>query len=59
MIGVLLVDDDPLTLELHEAYVARIDGFETVGSCTGARAALNALTAADNTVISLSRYIRP
>ncbi|GAA4479327.1 response regulator [Microbacterium panaciterrae] len=45
MIGVLLVDDDPLTLELHEAYVARLDGFETVGTCTGARAALTALTA--------------
>ena len=47
MIRVLLVDDEPLTLELHEAYIQRIDGFETVGSCTGARAALTALTTAD------------
>ncbi|MGN8026820.1 response regulator [Microbacterium sp. 22242] len=44
MIGVLLVDDDPLTLEVHAAYLKRIEGFETVGTCTGARAALNALT---------------
>ncbi|MDQ4215568.1 response regulator [Microbacterium sp. ASV81] len=50
MIGVLIVEDDPLTLELHEAYVERIDGFETVGSCTGARAALNALTAAGSAI---------
>ena len=45
MIGVLLVDDDPLTLELHAAYLARLDGFEVVGECTGVRAALSALTA--------------
>lgn len=45
MIGVLLVDDDPLTLELHAAYIARLEGFEVVGECTGVRAALNALTA--------------
>ncbi|MBS1672853.1 MAG: response regulator [Actinobacteria bacterium] len=44
MIGVLLVDDDPLTLELHAAYVARLDGFEVVGECTGVRAALSALS---------------
>ncbi|MDY0909220.1 response regulator [Microbacterium sp. CFBP9034] len=43
MIGVLLVDDDALTLELHRTYVGRLDGFEVVGECTGARAAIAAV----------------
>ncbi|MFJ6678885.1 response regulator [Microbacterium sp. NPDC091382] len=43
MIGVLIVDDDALTLELHRRYVERLDGFEVVAECTGARAAVAAL----------------
>ncbi|MCK6081835.1 response regulator [Microbacterium sp. EYE_5] len=43
MIGVLLVDDDALTLELHRHYVERLDGFRVVGECTGARAAVTAI----------------
>ena len=43
MIGVLLVDDDPLTLELHRSYLARLEGFEVVAECTSARAAVRAL----------------
>lgn len=43
MIGVLLVDDDALTLELHREYVARLDGFRVVAECTGARAAIDAV----------------
>lgn len=43
MIGVLVVDDDALTLELHRHYVERLDGFEVVAECTGARAAVAAL----------------
>jgi response regulator of citrate/malate metabolism len=43
MIGVLLVDDDALTLELHRMYVERIDGFRVSAECTGARAALTAI----------------
>ncbi|TQJ32503.1 response regulator [Microbacterium sp. SLBN-146] len=43
MIGVLLVDDDALTLELHRSYIARVEGFVVVGECTGARAAVSAL----------------
>ncbi|WP_159499941.1 response regulator [Microbacterium sp. 18062] len=43
MINVLLVDDEALTLELHRAYVERLDGFRVVGECTGARAAVNAI----------------
>ncbi|MCS3842287.1 response regulator [Microbacterium sp. AK031] len=43
MIHTLLVDDDALTLELHRDYIARIDGYEVVGECSSARAALNAL----------------
>jgi response regulator of citrate/malate metabolism len=43
VIGVLLVDDDALTLELHRTYVERLDGFQVVGECTGARAAVSAI----------------
>lgn len=43
MIGVLLVDDEALTLELHRSYIERIDGFRVVAECTGARAAITAL----------------
>lgn len=43
MIGVLLVDDDALTLELHRDYIARLEGFEVVAECTGARAAVDAV----------------
>lgn len=43
MIGVLLVDDDALTLELHRTYLERLDGFEVVAECTGARAAVSAV----------------
>jgi response regulator of citrate/malate metabolism len=43
MIGVLLVDDDALTLELHRSYIERLDGFMVAGECTGARAAVAAL----------------
>lgn len=44
MIRVLIVDDDPLALELHAAYVGRLDGFEVAGLASSARAALTALT---------------
>lgn len=43
MIGVLLVDDEALTLELHRRYVERVEGFRVVGECAGAHAALTAL----------------
>ncbi|GAA3035189.1 response regulator [Microbacterium dextranolyticum] len=43
MIGVLLVDDEALTLQLHASYVARVPGFEVVAECTGARAAVSAI----------------
>jgi len=43
VIGVLLVDDDALTLELHRTYVERLEGFDVVGECTGARAAIGAV----------------
>lgn len=43
MIHTLLVDDDALTLELHRDYIERLDGYQVVGECSGARAALHAL----------------
>lgn len=42
-IGVLLVDDEALTLDLHRAYVERLEGYRVVAECSGARAALAAL----------------
>jgi response regulator of citrate/malate metabolism len=43
MIHVLLVDDDALTLELHRTYLERLEGFDVVAECTGARAAVSAI----------------
>ncbi|KAA9087294.1 response regulator [Microbacterium radiodurans] len=43
MIGVLLVDDEALTLDLHREYVGRLDGFRVIAECSGARSALRAL----------------
>ncbi|SFS01405.1 Response regulator of citrate/malate metabolism [Microbacterium sp. cf046] len=43
MIHVLLVDDDALTLELHRTYLERLEGFQVVAECTGARAAVSAI----------------
>ncbi|QLD11068.1 response regulator [Microbacterium oleivorans] len=43
MIGVLLVDDEALTLDLHRQYVQRLEGFRVVAECSGARSALSAL----------------
>ncbi|MDF2917674.1 MAG: two-component system response regulator [Microbacterium sp.] len=43
MIGVLLVDDEALTLDLHRHYIGRLEGFRVVAECSGARAALRAL----------------
>ncbi len=50
MIRVLVVDDDPLALELHAAYVQRLDGFEVAGLAPGARAALTALGDPDRAI---------
>jgi len=43
VIGVLLVDDEALTLELHRSYVERVPGFDVVAECSGARAAVAAI----------------
>ncbi|MGW1677476.1 response regulator [Saccharopolyspora sp. NPDC002376] len=40
MISVLVVEDDPLVGEAHEAYVNRIDGFEVAGRVRTGQAAL-------------------
>ncbi|MFJ3381530.1 response regulator [Curtobacterium sp. NPDC090217] len=44
-IRVLIVEDEPLTAEAHAAYLARLDGFELVGSVPTGRAMLAAVTA--------------
>lgn len=46
MIGVLIVDDEAFTLELHRSYVARLPGFRVVAEASGARAAVAALARA-------------
>ncbi|MFG6402906.1 response regulator [Microbacterium sp. P04] len=50
MIRVLVVDDDALAVELHTAYVERVDGFVVVGQAGGARAALTALADPDRAI---------
>lgn len=46
LIRVIIVDDDPLTLELHREHLARVGGFTVVAACEGARAASRAITSA-------------
>lgn len=46
MIGVLIVDDERLTRELHREFVGRVEGFEVVAECEGARAAVAAVLGA-------------
>jgi response regulator of citrate/malate metabolism len=72
VIGVLLVDDDALTLELHRTYLERLHGFDVVAECTGARAAVSAvlehgeridlvlldITMPDGTGLDVLRHIR-
>lgn len=74
MIGVLLVDDEALTLQLHRSFVERVPGFEVVAECSGARAAVTAIltsperdridlvlldmTMPDGTGIDVLRHIR-
>ncbi|AZC13641.1 MULTISPECIES: response regulator [unclassified Microbacterium] len=53
MIGVLLVDDDPLTIDVHRRHLERIDGFEVVGECHDARSAVSAILDAAPGVIDL------
>ena len=43
VIGVLIVDDERLTRELHRQYVERLPGFRVVAECAGARAAVTAV----------------
>ncbi|KAB1642628.1 response regulator [Gulosibacter chungangensis] len=40
MIGVLIVDDEAMSRELHRTYLERLDGFEVVAEAAGARTAL-------------------
>jgi response regulator of citrate/malate metabolism len=72
VIGVLIVDDERLTRELHAEYVARVEGFEVVGECAGARAAVTAvldhgdridlvlldMTMPDGSGLDVARYVR-
>lgn len=45
-IRVLVVDDDPLIVELHRSYVERVEGFDVVAEATSLRGALDILLAA-------------
>lgn len=42
-VRVLIVDDDPLILELHRSYVERVDGFEVAAEASSARLARDLL----------------
>ncbi len=43
VLGVLVVEDEPVALEAHAAYVGRVEGFEVVATAGTAKAALQAL----------------
>ena len=72
MTGVLIVDDERLTRELHARYVGRIEGFQVVGECSGARTAVTAvleradaidlvlldMTMPDGSGLDVARFIR-
>ena len=72
MIGVLIVDDERLTRELHTQYIERLEGFQVVGECSGARAAVTAvlergeaidlvlldMTMPDGSGLDVARHIR-
>ena len=58
-IGVLIVDDERLTREMHRAYVDKVEGFQVVAECAGARAAVAAVFEAEvGARIDLARLIR-
>lgn len=50
MIRVLIVDDDALALEVHNAYVDRLEGFQVVGLASGVREALVAVSDPDRAI---------
>lgn len=49
MIGVLIVEDDPLIAEAHATYLARLEGFSLVGVAPTAREAMRTASAAAGT----------
>ena len=71
-IRVLIIDDDPLIVELHRSYLERLDSFEVAAEAAGAREALMRLndpgaeidlllldvTMPDGSGIELLRFIR-
>jgi response regulator of citrate/malate metabolism len=53
VIGVLVVDDDPIACSSHVAYVDRVPGFRALSSATTAAAAIRRLSATDGPPIDL------
>lgn len=53
LLQVLVVEDEPVALEAHAAYVGRVEGFEVVATAGTAKAALQALQRATVDVVLL------
>lgn len=54
---VLVVEDEPVALAAHAAYVGRVDGFTVVGTADTARAAMRALQAVPVDVVLLDMFL--
>ncbi len=57
VLKVLVVEDEPVALEAHAAYVDRVDGFEVVATAGTAQAALQALRTAAVDVVLLDMFL--
>ncbi|MGA8979914.1 MAG: response regulator, partial [Pedococcus sp.] len=57
VLKVLVVEDEPVALEAHAAYVDRVDGFEVVATAGTAQAALQALRTAPVDVVLLDMFL--
>ena len=54
---VLVVEDEPVALEAHAAYVGRVEGFTVVATAATAKAALQALQTATVDVVLLDMFL--
>ena len=54
---VLLVEDDPMVLEIHDTLVSSVPGFEVVGHARDGRAALDMIPKLNPDIIILDVYM--
>ena len=57
MIGVLIVDDDFMVARIHQGFVARIDGFQVVGTANTGEQAITAVAELHPDLVLLDLYL--